>query len=224
MVDDEPAIVDAVATALLYEGFDVDKATSAHQAIACVRAGMPDLIVLDVMLPDANGLEMTKNLRKEGLMVPILFLTARDTLEDKIAGLGAGGDDYVTKPFALVEIVARINAILRRATTNGHETDAVLFADLEMVDAAHELRRGGVLVELTATEYSILQYFMFNPRRILTKSQILSHVWHYDFGGDSNIVETHISTLRKKLDAHGPQLIHTKRLVGYILREPYAVS
>jgi two-component system OmpR family response regulator len=145
-------------------------------------------------------------------------------MEDKVLGLGVGGDDYVTKPFALVEIVARINAILRRVANLELDVDIFRFADLEMNDSAHELRRSGKPIELTATEYSILRYFMLNPRRILSKSQILNHVWHYDFGGDSNIVETHISTLRKKLDAHGPPLIHTKRLVGYILNKPSSAS
>ena len=224
MVDDEPAIVDAVATALRYEGFEVDEASNGYDALSSVRTFAPDLIVLDVMLPDMNGLEMTRDLRERGIAIPILFLTARDAMEDKVLGLGVGGDDYVTKPFALVEIVARINAILRRVANLELDVDIFRFADLEMNDSAHELRRSGKPIELTATEYSILRYFMLNPRRILSKSQILNHVWHYDFGGDSNIVETHISTLRKKLDAHGPPLIHTKRLVGYILNKPSPAS
>jgi two-component system OmpR family response regulator len=224
VVDDEPAIVDAVATALRYEGFEVDEASNGYDALSSVRTFAPDLIVLDVMLPDMNGLEMTRDLRERGIAIPILFLTARDAMEDKVLGLGVGGDDYVTKPFALVEIVARINAILRRVANLELDVDIFRFADLEMNDSAHELRRSGKPIELTATEYSILRYFMLNPRRILSKSQILNHVWHYDFGGDSNIVETHISTLRKKLDAHGPPLIHTKRLVGYILNKPSSAS
>jgi two-component system OmpR family response regulator len=224
VVDDEPAIVDAVATALRYEGFEVDEASNGYDALSCVRTCAPDLIVLDVMLPDMSGLEMTRDLRERGIAIPILFLTARDTMDDKVLGLGVGGDDYVTKPFALVEIVARINAILRRVANLDLDVDIFRFADLEMNDSAHELRRSGKPIELTATEYSILRYFMLNPRRILSKSQILNHVWHYDFGGDSNIVETHISTLRKKLDAHGPPLIHTKRLVGYILNKPSSAS
>jgi len=219
-VDDELAIADAISTALRYEGFDVDEAFNGREALASVHARMPDLVVLDVMLPDIDGLELTSTLRDEGIMVPILFLTARDAMDDKVAGLSAGGDDYVTKPFALVEIVARIRAILRRASVPGQDSETSRFVDLEMNHAAHEVRRSGKLIELTATEYSILEYFMLNPRRILTKSQILAHVWHYDFGGDSNIVETYISSLRKKLDVHGPPLIVTKRLVGYILIEP----
>jgi two-component system, OmpR family, response regulator len=224
VVDDEPAIVDAVATALRYEGFEVVEASNGNDALSSVRSCTPDLIVLDVMLPDMSGLEMTRDLRERGLAIPILFLTARDTMEDKVLGLGVGGDDYVTKPFALVEIVARINAILRRVANLEQDIDVFRFADLEMNDSAHELRRSGEPIALTATEYSILRYFMLNPRRVLSKSQILNHVWHYDFGGDSNIVETHISTLRKKLDAHGPPLIHTKRLVGYILNKPSPAS
>ena len=224
MVDDEPAIVDAVATALRYEGFDVDEASNGHDALSSVQKFAPDLLVLDVMLPDMNGLEITRELRERGSAIPILFLTARDSMEDKILGLGVGGDDYVTKPFALVEIVARINAILRRVANLEMDVDIFRFADLEMNDSAHELRRSGNAIELTATEYSILRYFMLNPRRILSKTQILNHVWHYDFGGESNIVETHISTLRKKLDAYGPPLIHTKRLVGYILNKPSPAS
>jgi len=224
VVDDEPAIVDAVATALRYEGFDVDEASNGHDALSSVQKFAPDLLVLDVMLPDMNGLEITRELRERGSAIPILFLTARDSMEDKILGLGVGGDDYVTKPFALVEIVARINAILRRVANLEMDVDIFRFADLEMNDSAHELRRSGNAIELTATEYSILRYFMLNPRRILSKTQILNHVWHYDFGGESNIVETHISTLRKKLDAYGPPLIHTKRLVGYILNKPSPAS
>lgn len=220
VVDDEAAIVDAVATALTFEGFTVDTAENGAQALRLMRERQPDLVVLDVMLPDVNGLELTRQLRDEGVSTPILFLTARGEMEDRVAGLEAGGDDYVAKPFALVEIVARISAILRRVSLLDAFDEVYRFADLSMDDRAHELRRGGVLIELTATEYSILRYFLMNPRQMLSKSQILSNVWHYDFGGDSNIVETHISTLRRKLDAHGRSLIHTKRLVGYILSEP----
>lgn len=220
VVDDEAAIVDAVATALTFEGFTVDTAENGAQALRLMRERQPDLVVLDVMLPDVNGLELTRQLRDEGVSTPILFLTARGEMEDRVAGLEAGGDDYVAKPFALVEIVARISAILRRVSLLDAFDEVYKFADLSMDDRAHELRRGGALIELTATEYSILRYFLMNPRQMLSKSQILSNVWHYDFGGDSNIVETHISTLRRKLDAHGPSLIHTKRLVGYILSEP----
>ena len=220
VVDDEPSIVDAVATSLRYEGFDVDEATTGRAALASAQAKAPDMIVLDIMLPDLDGLEVTRRLRADGIRVPILFLTARDALEDKIAGLTLGGDDYVTQPFSLAEIVARIHAILRRT---GGDTDLdgrLRFADIEMDEESHEVWRAGQLVQLTATEFSLLRFFLLNPRRVLSKSQILDHVWHYDFGGDANIVETYVSYLRKKLDAAGPPVIHTIRLVGYALREP----
>ena len=221
VVDDEPSIVDAVATALRYEGFDVREETSGRAALAAAQEEPPDLVVLDVMLPDLDGLEVTRRLRADGLKIPILFLTARDTLEDKVAGLTVGGDDYVTKPFALAEIVARIRAILRRTGAEDAEADGRLrFADVVMDEDTHEVWRADNLLHLTATEFNLLRYFMLNPRRVLSKSQIIDHVWHYDFGGDPNVVETYVSYLRKKLDKHGPPLIHTIRLVGYALREP----
>jgi two-component system OmpR family response regulator len=220
VVDDEPSIVDAVATSLRYEGFEVDEAATGRAALAAAQAHTPDMIVLDVMLPDLDGLEVTRRLRADGIRVPVLFLTARDSVEEKVAGLTVGGDDYVTKPFSLAEVVARTHAILRR--TNGEaERDARLrFADIEMDEDSHEVWRAGEPVQLTATEFSLLRFFLLNPRRVLSKSQILDHVWHYDFGGDGNIVETYVSYLRKKLDALGPPVIHTIRLVGYSLREP----
>jgi two-component system, OmpR family, response regulator len=221
VVDDEPSIVDAVATSLRYEGFEVEEATTGRSALAAAQERPHDLIVLDVMLPDLDGLEVTRRLRADGVRVPILFLTARDALEDKIAGLTVGGDDYVTKPFALAEIVARSRAILRRVGATGGEDDGVLaFADVVMDEAAHEVRRGGEDIQLTATEFNLLRFFLMNPRQVLSKAQILDHVWHYDFGGDANVVETYVSYLRKKLERHGPPLIHTIRLVGYTLREP----
>jgi two-component system OmpR family response regulator len=220
VVDDEPSIVDAVATSLRYEGFDVDEATTGRAALASAQAKAPDMIVLDIMLPDLDGLEVTRRLRADGIRVPILFLTARDALEDKIAGLTIGGDDYVTKPFSLAEIVARIHAILRRTGGDPDLDSRLRFADIEMDEESHEVWRAGQLVQLTATEFSLLRFFLLNPRRVLSKNQILDHVWHYDFGGDANIVETYVSYLRKKLDAAGPPLIHTIRLVGYALREP----
>ncbi|HEY3702812.1 MAG TPA: response regulator transcription factor [Acidimicrobiales bacterium] len=220
VVDDEESIVDAVATSLRYEGFDVARASTGRAALSSAQEHPPDLIVLDVMLPDLDGLEVTRRLRQDGLRVPVLFLTARDALEHKIAGLTIGGDDYVTKPFSLAEVVARTRAILRR-TQGEPETDGRLrFADLEMDDDTHEVWRGGSPLRLTATEFSLLRFFLLNPRRVLSKSQILDHVWHYDFGGDPSVVETYVSYLRKKLDKLGPPLIQTIRLVGYSLREP----
>ncbi|HZT64688.1 MAG TPA: response regulator transcription factor [Acidimicrobiales bacterium] len=220
VVDDEPSIVDAVATSLRYEGFDVSEASTGRKALAAAQENPPDLIVLDVMLPDLDGLEVTRRLRSDGIRVPVLFLTARDAVEDKVAGLTVGGDDYVTKPFSLAELVARVHAILRRTGAEPEDGSLLRFADVEMDEEAHEVRRAGNAIQLTATEFALLRFFLLNPRRVLSKSQILDHVWHYDFGGDANVVETYVSYLRKKLDAHGPSLIHTIRLVGYALREP----
>ncbi len=221
VVDDEPSIVDAVATSLRYEGFDVSEAVNGRLALASAQENPPDLIVLDVMLPDLDGLEVTRRLRAEGVRVPILFLTARDAVEDRVAGLTVGADDYVTKPFALAEIVARVRAILRRA---GPEPDygVLRFAAGEMDEKAHQVIRAGQPVSLTATEFNLLRFFLLNPRHVLSKSQILDNVWHYDFGGDGNVVETYVSYLRKKLEVIGPPIIHTVRLVGYVLREPAA--
>jgi two-component system OmpR family response regulator len=222
VVDDEHSIVDAVATSLRYEGFGVDEAVTGRLALAAAQETRPDLIVLDVMLPDLDGLEVTRRLRADGLRVPILFLTARDAVDDKVAGLTVGGDDYVTKPFALAEVVARVHAILRRIGSEPEEEGILRFADIEMDENAHEVTRAGRSISLTATEFNLLRFFLLNPRHVLSKSQILDHVWHYDFGGDGNVVETYVSYLRKKLEAAGPSVIHTVRLVGYALREPSA--
>ncbi len=220
VVDDEPSIVDAVATSLRYEGFEVDEAATGRSALASAQANPPDMIVLDVMLPDLDGIEVTRRLRADGIRVPILFLTARAAVEDKVAGLTVGGDDYVTKPFSLAEIVARTHAILRRTHGEADQDNRLRFADVEMDEDSHEVWRAEQIIQLTATEFSLLRFFLLNPRRVLSKAQILDHVWHYDFGGDANIVETYVSYLRKKLDALGPPLIQTIRLVGYALREP----
>jgi two-component system, OmpR family, response regulator len=220
VVDDEPSIVDAVATSLRYEGFDVSEAATGRSALSSAQENPPDLIVLDVMLPDLDGLEVTRRLRQDGIGVPVLFLTARDAVEDKVAGLTIGADDYVTKPFSLAEVVARVRAILRRVGEDDSPEGRLSFSDLEMDEDSHEVWRAGNLVQLTATEFSLLRFFLLNPRRVLSKAQILDHVWHYDFGGDGNVVETYISYLRKKLEAAGPPVIHTVRLVGYALREP----
>jgi len=220
VVDDEPSIVDAVATSLRYEGFEVEVAVTGRDALALAQEDPPDLVILDVMLPGLDGLEVTRRLRADGVDVPILFVTARDTLDDKLAGLTIGGDDYVTKPFALAEVIARVKTILRRVGVDPSDDGVLRFADLELDEAAHEVRRGGIDVKFTATEFNLLRYFMLNPRHVLSKSQILDYVWHYDFGGEANVVETYVSYLRRKLEKHGAPLIHTVRLVGYVLREP----
>jgi two-component system OmpR family response regulator len=218
VVDDEPSIVDAVATALRYEGFAVDEATTGREALAAVARDEPDLIVLDWMLPDIEGIEVGRKLRAQGVRSAVLFLTAKDATENKVEALRAGGDDYVTKPFSLAEIVARTQAILRR-TAGTLPGDVLRFADLSLDETRHEVFRGDTRIDLTATEFSLLRYFMLNPRRVLSKSQILQNVWRYDFGGNSNVVETYVSYLRKKLDAAGPPLIRTLRQVGYMLDE-----
>ena len=219
VVDDEPSIVDAVGMSLRYEGFEVDEAGTGRAALDAVEQRPPDLIVLDIMLPDFDGLEVTRRLRARGVHTPVLFLTARDAVEDKVAGLTVGGDDYVTKPFALAEIVARARAILRRTLGDQHDDGVLRFADVELDENAHEVRRAGNQIQLTATEFNVLRFFLLNPRQVLSKTQILDNVWHYDFGGDGNVVETYVGYLRRKLDAYGPPLIHTIRLVGYILRD-----
>jgi two-component system OmpR family response regulator len=222
VVDDEPSIVDAVSTALRYEGFNVTEATNGRTALAIAQEGAPDLVILDVMLPDLDGIEVTRRLRADGIRVPVLFLTARDSVEHKVAGLTVGGDDYVTKPFSLAEIVARTRAILRRTDRADERSSRLSFADVVLDEDTHEVWRAGKPVRLTATEFSLLRFFLLNPRRVLSKAQIIDHVWHYDFGGDPNVVETYVSYLRKKLDKLGPSLIQTIRLVGYAFREPDA--
>ena len=220
VVDDEPSIVDAVATALRYEGFETIEVGTGRSAVVAAQDQRPDLIILDVMLPDFDGFEVCRRLRADSITAPILFLTARDAVEDRVAGLTAGGDDYVPKPFALAEIVARVHAILRRTYGELATDDGRLrFADVEMDEETHEAWRAGTSIQLTATEFALLRYLLLNPRRVVSKSQILDNVWHYDFDGDPNVVETYVSYLRKKLDRLGPPLIHTIRLVGYTLRE-----
>jgi two-component system, OmpR family, response regulator len=216
VVDDEPSIVDAVATALRYEGYEVDEAFNGRQALDAAANAEPDLIVLDWMLPDIEGIEVGRRLRSLGFKSAVLFLTAKDATENKVEALRAGGDDYVTKPFSLAEIVARAEAILRR-TKGVLPGDVLRYADLVLDEARHEVRRGDHEITLTATEFSLLRYFMLNPRRVLSKAQILQNVWRYDFGGHSNVVETYVSYLRKKLDATGPPLIKTVRQAGYML-------
>ena len=216
VVDDEPSIVDAVATALRYEGFEVDEARTGREALEAVTRREPDLIVLDWMLPDLEGIEVGRRLRARGYRTAVLFLTAKDATENKVEALRAGGDDYVTKPFSLAEIVARIQAILRR-TAGSLPGDVLQFHDLVLDETRHEVYRGETRVDLTATEFNLLRFFMLNPRRVLAKGQILQNVWRYDFGGNANVVETYVSYLRRKLDALGPPLIKTVRQAGYML-------
>jgi two-component system, OmpR family, response regulator len=220
VVDDEPNIVDVVAMALRFHDFEVASAGTGEEALAAVASFRPQLIVLDVMLPDMEGFEVAQRLGAERGQVPILFLTARDATEDKIRGLTTGGDDYMTKPFSLEELLARIRNLLRRAGAMEPQDSVLRFEDLELDEDTREVHRAGEPIELTGTEYRLLRYLLLNPRRVLTRAQILDHVWDYDFGGDARVLETYVSYLRKKLDVHGPSLIHTVRGVGYALRAP----
>ena len=219
LVDDEDNLRSMLEAALRHSGFDVHPAASGRAALDAVPEVRPDLIVLDVMLPDLDGFDVCKRLRTAGDRTPVLFLTARDATEDRVRGLTLGGDDYLVKPFSLEELVARITAVLRR--TGADTTDERLrCGDLEMDDAAHRVVRAGDDVALSPTEYNLLRYLLVNKGRVVSKAQILDHVWDYDFGGDGGVVETYIGYLRKKLDAGEPKLIHTIRGVGYALREP----
>jgi two-component system OmpR family response regulator len=220
VVDDEPSIVDVISMALRFQGFEVASAATGADAIAAVAAQPPQLIVLDVMLPDFDGFEVARRLATARAHVPIIFLTARDATEDVVKGLTLGGDDYVTKPFSLEELVARIRTILRRSGLRDEDTSKLTFADLELDEDTHEVSRGDRPIELTATEFRLLRYLMLNPRRVLTRAQVLDHVWQYDFAGDARVLETYISYLRKKVDVEQPALIHTVRGVGYSLRLP----
>jgi two-component system OmpR family response regulator len=216
VVDDEPSIVDAVATALRYEGFEVMEALNGRDALNAAREFDPDLVVLDWMLPDIEGIEVGRRLREKGFKTAILFLTAKDAVENKVDALRAGGDDYVTKPFSLAEVVARVQAILRR-TAGDLPGDVLRYGDVVLDEARHEVFRGETAIALTATEFSLLRFFLLNPHRVLSKGQILQNVWRYDFGGNTNVVETYVSYLRRKLDAAGPPLIKTVRQAGYML-------
>ncbi len=218
VVDDEPNLVEVVAMALRFQGFTVDTAATGREAITAVQRFKPHLMVLDVMLPDIEGFEVASRLGAQRAGVPIIFLTARDSTEDKVRGLTGGGDDYMTKPFSLEELVARIRTILRRTGQAAADSGRLVFADLELDEESREVRRAGQLVDLTATEYRLLRYLMLNPRRVMTRAQLLDHVWDYDFGGDGRVLETYVSYLRKKLDPLGPPLIRTVRGVGYGLQ------
>jgi two-component system OmpR family response regulator len=219
VVDDEPAIADLLAMALRYEGCVVHTAADGTSAVREAAQLRPDAVVLDLMLPDRDGFSVLRELREEDPEVPVLFLTAKDAVEDRVAGLTVGGDDYVTKPFSLEEVIARVRALVRRAMPA--DRDALLsVGDLTLDEDSHEVRRAGEQVQLTATEYELLRYLMRNPRRVLSKAQILDRVWRYDFGGQANVVELYISYLRKKIDAGREAMIHTVRGAGYVLKPP----
>jgi len=219
VVDDEPNIRELLATSLRFAGFEVFAAADGASALRLARQVEPDLLVLDVMLPDMDGFTVTRRLREKGQHVPVLFLTARDDTADKVQGLTVGGDDYVTKPFSLEEVVARLRALLRRtgATTQSAEAHLVV-GDLMLDEDSHEVFRAGAEIHLTATEFELLRYFMRNPRRVLSKAQILDRVWQYDFGGQANIVELYVSYLRRKIDTGRAPMIHTLRGAGYVLK------
>jgi two-component system, OmpR family, response regulator len=219
VVDDESTLADLLSMALRYEGWEVRSAGDGMTAVRTAREFRPDAVVLDVMLPDIDGLEVLRRLRAEAASVPVLFLTAKDAVEDRIAGLTAGGDDYVTKPFSLEEVVARLRGMMRRAGATAAREDAVIaVGDLTLDEDSHEVRRDDELLELTATEFELLRYLMRNPRRVLSKAQILDRVWNYDFGGQGNVVELYISYLRKKIDVGRAPMIHTVRGAGYVLK------
>jgi two-component system OmpR family response regulator len=224
VVDDESSISDLISTSLRFVGFDVRTAATGSEALTVAEDFKPHAVVLDVMLPDLDGFEVCRQLRSEGLNIGVLFLTAKDGMEDKVAGLTIGGDDYMTKPFSLEELVARLRALLRRIGVVEIDTDdeKIRFADLELNEATHEVHRAGQLLEMSPTEFQLLRYLLINADRVVSKSQILDHVWQYDFRGDAGIVETYISYLRKKIDSFDPPLIHTVRGVGYRLRLPAA--
>ena len=220
VVDDEEYIRDLVRTALSFSGFEVAVAADGVTALNEVQRLQPDLIILDINMPGFDGFDVVRRLRDAGDPTPVIFLTARDSAEDKLSGFTKGGDDYVTKPFSLEELVARVEAVLRRtAPAEAATVSAITFADLEMDEKAHRVQRSGEPLDLAPTEFNLLRYFMLNPEQVLSKQQILDHVWHYDFEGDPNVVETYVSYLRKKTEAIGPRLIHTVRGFGYVLRE-----
>ncbi len=221
LVDDEDNLRSMLEAALRHSGFDVHPVATGRAALEAVDEHQPDLVVLDVMLPDLDGFEVCRRIRTNGNKTPVLFLTAKDGTEDKIRGLTMGGDDYLVKPFSLEELVARITAVLRR-TGAEHDDPVLRCGDLTLDDDAHLVQRGGDEISLSPTEYNLLRYLLINKDRVLSKAQILDHVWDYDFGGEGGVVETYIGYLRRKFDGTEPTLIHTVRGVGYVIREPRA--
>ena len=219
VVDDEPFLRDAVAASLRFLGFDVITAETGAEALRLARDRRFDLVVLDVMLPDTDGFDVVRRLRRDGRHVPVIFLTARDTQTDKVTGLTLGGDDYMTKPFGLEELAARIRTVLRR-TRPAADGSVLTFADIELDQESYEVRRSGHRVDLSPTEFRLLRYLMLNPGRVLTRAQLLDHVWNYDFRGSSTVVSTYVAYLRRKLARYGPDVIRTQRSVGYRLRLP----
>ena len=220
VVEDDPNILELLSASLRFAGFDVSTATSGSAAVDAAKDKRPDLVVLDVMLPDLDGFEVIRMMREGGTRTPVVFLTARDATDDKIRGLTLGGDDYVTKPFSLEELTARIRAVLRRTGEGDQSTSRLTFADLQLDEETHEVYRADQRVQLSPTEFKLLRYLMLNANRVLSKAQILDHVWNYDFRGDDNIVESYISYLRRKVDNSEPKLIHTVRGIGYVLPAP----
>ena len=219
VVDDEANLTELLSMALRYEGWEVRSAGSGLAAVRAAKEFAPDAVVLDMMLPDFDGMEVLRRMRADNPNVPVLFLTAKDAIEDRVAGLTAGGDDYVTKPFSLEEVVARLRALMRRTAVVPEASDSVLVVgDLTLDEDSHEVVRAGAQISLTATEFELLRYLMRNPKRVLSKAQILDRVWNYDFGGQANVVELYISYLRKKIDAGRSPMIHTMRGVGYVLK------
>ena len=227
VVDDEPNILELLSASLRFAGFDVVTATNGADALAQAGATAPDLVVLDVMMPGMNGFDVAHELRRGGNRVPVVFLTAKDSTEDRVEGLTIGGDDYVTKPFSLEEVVARIRAVLRRtsgAPAGAPSAARLAYDDLVLDDDTHQVWKADAEVDLSPTEFKLLRYLLQNPGRVLSKRQILEHVWQYDFGGDGNVVESYMSYLRRKVDTGEPRLLHTVRGVGYVLRRPRFVA
>lgn len=221
VVDDDASILDLLASSLRFAGFEVVTATDGRAALEQATTDPTlDLIVLDVMMPGIDGFEVVTRLRREHRDIPVIFLTARDAPADRVNGLTAGGDDYLVKPFSLDELVARVHAVLRRTRRTREDGTVLRFADIEMDTDSHEVRKDGAVVDLSPTEFKLLRYFLLNSGRVLSKQQILDHVWNYDFGGDGNVVETYVSYLRRKIDTTEPRLLHTVRGVGYVLRRP----